>query len=155
MSPISRIQPKQRHTQFTAKTEQNMKKEFEHRPKNSPLRKGEGLASTEGMGQTRITSPLFLYECAPFTSGLAYKDFYLKLIHSVPSSFPFFCSLPLGWSVAGAGMKWEPQHPGRFLFLAVLLVLWCEGQSTVPVLPSTQNKPLLRKRTSWLSLSFV
>lgn len=60
-----------------------MKKEFEHRPKNSPLRNGEGLASAEGMGQTRITSPLFLYECAPLTSGLAYKDFYLKLLTGI------------------------------------------------------------------------
>uniref|UniRef100_A0A8C7LFK8 Ubiquitin conjugating enzyme E2 I n=1 Tax=Oncorhynchus kisutch TaxID=8019 RepID=A0A8C7LFK8_ONCKI len=31
----------------------------------------------------RGSPPLFLYECAPLTSGLAYKDFYLKLLTGI------------------------------------------------------------------------
>uniref|UniRef100_A0A8C8JUZ9 UBC core domain-containing protein n=1 Tax=Oncorhynchus tshawytscha TaxID=74940 RepID=A0A8C8JUZ9_ONCTS len=31
----------------------------------------------------RGSPPLFLYDCAPLTSGLAYKDFYLKLLTGI------------------------------------------------------------------------
>lgn len=50
-----------------------MKKEFEHKPKNSPPHKGEdSSASAEVMGSNEDHLPAqFLNECAPVTLGLA------------------------------------------------------------------------------------
>lgn len=45
-----------------------MKKEFEHKPKNSPPRKGED--GRNGFNKNHLPAQS-LYECAPLTSGLA------------------------------------------------------------------------------------
>ncbi|RVE59648.1 hypothetical protein OJAV_G00190610 [Oryzias javanicus] len=61
-------------------------REFEHKPRNSLPRKSRSLsAAAEGMGLTRITSPLSLSMNVLLSHRDSLKDFYLNSTHSVPS----------------------------------------------------------------------
>lgn len=119
-----------------------MKKEFEHKPKSSPRRKaGSGSAAAEGMGLTRITSPLGLSMNVLLSHRDLLKDFYLNSTHSVPSAlqllvFLFIPPPPLplliaGWCILlrGDGCSSTP----AVSFKTFNCLMWCKGLRSVPV----------------------
>lgn len=90
-------------------------------------------AAAEGMGLTRITSPLSLSMNVLLSHRDLLKDFYLNSTHSVPSAlfWPFIFFVLNCRLVHNAGRGWVLQHPGYF-FLNINCLMWCKGHSSVP-----------------------
>lgn len=91
------------------------------------------FAVAEGMGLTRITSPLSLSMNVLLSHQDLLKDFYLNSTHSVPSDLSFFFFFVLNCQLAhNAGRGWVLRHPGHF-FLNINCLMWRKGHSSVPV----------------------
>lgn len=99
-------------------------------------------AVAEGMGLTRITSPLSLSMNVLLSHQDLLKDFYLNSTHSVPSDLSFFvlnCQL-----AHNAGRGWVLQHPGHFFLNINCLVVQGTQLGT----------SFIKPHTSWLSSMF-
>lgn len=122
-----------------------MKKEFEHKPKNSLHRKGEvSLGCGRRNGLTRITSPLSLSMNVLLSHRDLLKDFYLNSTHSVPSALLTYHLFVLNCRLAHyAGRGWVLQHPSHF-FLNIVL---CGARDTA-------RYQFHQLHASWLSSMF-